>query len=42
MRDWSHDVDPTREVRPELGYMTRVISSNQSWAYDQSHDIPGL
>jgi hypothetical protein len=46
--DQSRDVGQNRGVRPESGYTTGVLSSDQNWAYDrtraynQSRDIPAL
>jgi hypothetical protein len=46
--DWSRDINLNWEVQPESGYKTRVISSDQSRAYDrsrayeQSRGIPGV
>jgi hypothetical protein len=48
MRDRSRDINRSREVRPESGYTTGVISFDQSRTYDrsrtynQSRDIPAL
>jgi hypothetical protein len=35
--DQSRDVDESRKLRTKSGYMTRVIFSDRSQAYDWSH-----